>query len=328
MTNKELLDYVKEKISPHGELIFLTITGSYLYGTNTETSDKDYVGVFVGNLKAKLGFNKINEIDCSYVSKDENGKNKDDAIDIKVYELEKFLKLAGDVNPNIIELIFATSDNHVLYNTDIFKLFQDNYEIFLNRRIFQSFQGYAIQQFKKGVTKAQNYNKLKEIIKILEKYDGKEFLAVVVENEKELKKFDKGFHIEVNGLSFQKNIFVKKIKKQMEEKLKLASHRMEMWEKYGYDTKFFMHLFRLLDEGTELILNKKLEFPVKNVEFLLNVRNGKYKLNVIQEMAEKRFEEFKKLPVENLPKKAKWNIIEKMMLDVYKKFFEKHDCDK
>jgi predicted nucleotidyltransferase len=322
VTDKELLDYVNSKIGNQGKLLFLTKSGSHLYGTNVETSDTDYVGIFIGNMKNKIGFNKTAEIDCSIISKDENGKNTQHAIDIKLFEFEKFLRLAGDVNPNIVELLFAHSNEKaIIFNTDEFKIIEENYELFINRRVKHSFQGYAKQQFKKGIMKAQNYNLLKNVLDILEKYDDKEILAVVIEKENELKKYDKGSLLELNGLSFQKNIFVKKIKGQIENKLKMASHRVEMWKKHGYDTKFFMHLFRLLDEGKMLVENRKLEFPLKDVEFLLDIRKGKYKLEELQDLAEKKFEEFNNLDFEKLPKKANWNKIEELMIDLYKKYW-------
>jgi predicted nucleotidyltransferase len=318
MTPREVIDRAVEKLKPFGTLIYLVRTGSHLYGTNTPESDEDFVGVFIPHKEYLIGFKEVKEVDCSIVDKDESGKNTKDATDIKVYSLKQFLKLAGDVNPNIVELLFVNKEN-ILFMSEDFRIFRENYHLFINERVQHSFQGYARQQFKKGVTKAQNFNKLKEIIKILDKYDDKEILAVVVEKEPELKKLDKGQLIEISGLSFQKNIFVKKAKKQMKEKLKIASHRASMWEKFGYDTKFFMHLFRLLNEGEDLITKGKLEFPVRDREFLMQVRNGKFSLEYLQELAEQKFENFKKLEC-NLPKKANWNEIEKLYMNVVQKY--------
>jgi len=319
MTQEQVLQRVNDKLECFGRLLFLTKSGSHLYGTNTPTSDEDYVGVFLAKPKYHLGFKTVNEVDCSIVDKDASGKNTHDAVDIKVYELKTFLKLAADSNPNIVELLFSTGDA-VIFNTLEFKEFQNNYNLFINERVRHSFTGYARQQFKKGIQKADNFKKLNELIDVLENYDDNEMLAVVVENEPLLKTLDKGKHIEIAGLSFQKNLFVKKVKKQMKEKIKMASHRASMWEKYGYDTKFFMHLFRLLNEGKDLLLTGKLEFPVREKEFLLDVRNGKFTLEELQNLAEERFNEFNQLE-SVLPKKANWNKLENMFMDLLKNEF-------
>ncbi len=46
-------------------------------------------------------------------------------------------------------------------------------------------------------------------------------------------------------------------------------------EKYGYDTKYAMHMLRLGYQGVEILSTGKLTFPVPERDFLLNVRQGK-----------------------------------------------------
>ena len=315
--NNTILERINNKLKDFGRPIFVARTGSHLYGLNTPESDEDFVGVFIPNKKYLLGFQKVDEVDCSIISKDESGKNTKEAIDIKMYALPKFLKLAADANPNIIELLFVNKEN-ILLLEDEFKVFMDNYQLFVNQRVKHSFQGYAHQQFKKGITKAQNFKELKNVLSVIEKYDNNDLLAVIIEKEPELQKFNKGNFIQIAGLSFQKNLFNKRVKKLIEDKIKIASHRAEMWERFGYDTKYFQHLLRLLNEGEDLLTKGKLEFPIREREFLMNVRNGKFEIEYLQNEAEKRFERFKNLETD-LPKKAKWNKIEELMINILEK---------
>ena len=319
MKREELLKRVNEKLGDFGKLLFLTKAGSHLYGTNTPESDEDYVGVFLGNPEFYIGMKNVKEVDCSIKDKDESGKNTKDAVDIKVYELRQFLKLAGDVNPNIVELLFAKNKDVVIFNTLEFEEIQNNYHLFINRRVFDSFQGYARQQMKKGISKAENLSELKEFKNTLLTFNSDRTLA---EFRVDLEKY--GFKVDdknvyLKNLTFPLNYFVKKVEKMVEEKLQMASHRAKMWEKYGYDTKFFMHLFRLLNEGEDLILKGKLEFPVREKEFLLDVRKGKFSLEELQKEAEKRFERFKAFSRVNLPKTANWNEIEKLLMKIVRK---------
>ena len=81
--------------------------GSHLYGTSTPESDIDFCGVFVAPKELYLGLQRVEEVDLSIISKKENGRNDKDAIDRKFYELRKYIKLAAENNPNIIEQLFV-----------------------------------------------------------------------------------------------------------------------------------------------------------------------------------------------------------------------------
>ena len=89
-------------------------TGSHLYGTNTPESDEDFVGIFIAPKKFYLGLDKVDECDMSVISKDESGKNDKFAIDRKFYEFRKFVRLAMECNPNILEIIFVDDKNVML----------------------------------------------------------------------------------------------------------------------------------------------------------------------------------------------------------------------
>lgn len=54
---------------------------------------------------------------------------------------------------------------------------------------------------------------------------------------------------------------------------------------YGYDTKYAMHIIRLLSEAKELMQTGRLQFPAANVEFLRSIRRGEVKLYEIEKLA-------------------------------------------
>jgi hypothetical protein len=327
-----ILNYVKNEIETkyEGKLLLLTKSGSQLYGTNLPSSDTDYLGVFVGGIKVKLGFNNVEEINLSITDKDIDGKNTDNAIDIKLYELKKFLKLTMDNNPNIIELLFVhTNKDAIIYHSSEFEYFEDNTELFINKRVYDKFTGYAFSQFKKGILKATHYKELQNILNIIKDYDDEEILGVVVEKEPRLQKYNinkKYISIPDINYNIQKNIMIKKAIRMIERTLHYSSHRKKDWEEFGYDTKFFMHTIRLLDEGIELIKNKKLVFPLKNREYLLKIRKGQFSLEELQQIVDNKFTEIRQLEnnVNQLPSKAKIKQIEKIMLDIYLNFMRRN----
>jgi uncharacterized protein len=52
--------------------------------------------------------------------------------------------------------------------------------------------------------------------------------------------------------------------------------RMDLVEKFGYDTKFAMHYIRLLYECKELLFRKRLTLPLPERDLLIKIRTGDY----------------------------------------------------
>jgi uncharacterized protein len=65
--------------------------------------------------------------------------------------------------------------------------------------------------------------------------------------------------------------------------------RPELEAEFGYDTKGAMHMLRVLGEGIELVTSGRITLPCPEVPFLKDVRNGKYKREEINVIAEERF---------------------------------------
>ena len=61
-------------------------------------------------------------------------------------------------------------------------------------------------------------------------------------------------------------------------------HRAELEEKYGYDTKYAMHVIRLYGEARELMQQGRITLPRPNREELAAIRMGKYSLGEIQQI--------------------------------------------
>lgn len=62
-------------------------------------------------------------------------------------------------------------------------------------------------------------------------------------------------------------------------------HRAELEDKFGYDTKYAMHVIRLYGEAKELMERGRITLPRPNVEELIAIRRGKYSLAEIQELS-------------------------------------------
>lgn len=143
---QELFNMIAEK-SPGAIPLLIVIRGSHAYGTNLETSDVDYAGVFIQSLDDILGFGYKEQI---------NDNNND----IVFYEIKRFLELIQSNNPNILELI-NTPEDCVVYKHPIFNDVLNHKSEFVTKVCAKSFAQYASQQIKKakGQDKKQNWEK-------------------------------------------------------------------------------------------------------------------------------------------------------------------------
>ena len=142
----ELLKLIQEK-SPGAKPLYLVVRGSHAYGTNIETSDTDYAGVFIQPMEDILGLNYKEQIN-------------DDKHDTVIYELRRFLGLLASNNPTVLELL-NTPEDCIIYKDPIFDMILENREKFITKMCANSFGGYARQQIgkAKGQNKKQNWEK-------------------------------------------------------------------------------------------------------------------------------------------------------------------------
>lgn len=119
--------------------IFLTISGSKSYGTNIVGSDTDVRGICILPEKTYYfgyGLNKFGQMDNGF---------EDDRV---VYDIRKFIDLASQCNPNIIELLFS-HPQFWIKTTKAYERLYENSDKFLSKRVRFAFAGYAFSQLKR-----------------------------------------------------------------------------------------------------------------------------------------------------------------------------------
>ena len=273
---------------PEGsKLIFKCVTGSFLYGTNTPESDIDERGVFIPSEEYILGFAK----------RIEQAENKEE--DSVYIELRKFLHLATQNNPNIIEYVFVPK-NMWLHATREWEEIVENKHLFISTKAKFTFSGYAHSQFKRiknhrgyllnppkkkpvpedfGLTGRSlmsdddtgAYETLKEIIEVSED------LMRLVTKSKAYKNAKREWDSYEN---WKKN---------------RNPARAEMERKFGYDTKFVMHCLRLISECRELLTTGNITFPRPDADLLLEIKNGKYTYEEVESKLSNLDDEFEEL---------------------------------
>ena len=309
------------KVALDNKILELKV-GSHLYGTSTPESDIDFCGVFVAPKEFYLGLKTVQEVDLSIISKKENGRNDKDAIDRKFYELRKYIKLATENNPNIIEQLFVASDQIVFCN-DIGQSLLDNKHLFPYQGCYNKFIGYSISQKKKMIVKRDNMLDIIKAIELFSNYDDHN-KNYVVQYKKDILDADfqlvrdTGQHIQIGDISLQKNETIKKaLMKLTDRRNKFSGRYDDFISKSGYDTKFASHLIRLLYEGIELLKTGEIILPLQKADLILDIKKGKYKINEIMEMSED-LENDINLALKNspLPIKPQVDKIEKFLIEL------------
>ena len=118
-------------------IMFEATVGSHAYGTNLPTSDIDTRGIFRLPPTQHLSLIPIIE---------EVGDEKQD---IKYYELKKFIELAKDCNPNIIEMLFL-EDDLIKIKTPAMQHLLDHKHLFISKKAYHTHVGYAYSQIEKA----------------------------------------------------------------------------------------------------------------------------------------------------------------------------------
>lgn len=117
--------------------ILLAQTGSFAYGTNVTSSDKDYRGICIPPARYYIGLESFNEYNSAG---GKTFKNTADDIDISIVAINKFVHSALDGVPNQLELLFM-KDYELL--TEFGQELIDNRHLFLSKRLIKKFGGYA-----------------------------------------------------------------------------------------------------------------------------------------------------------------------------------------
>ena len=125
-----------QDLKDNGLLLFEAISGSRAYGTNKETSDTDYRGVYILPLNNILGFDYIEQV-------------SDATNDAVYYEIGRFLQLLQSQNPNILELLNMPEEN-ITFKHPSFDRILKHKDMFLSKECRNSFGGYAVAQIKKA----------------------------------------------------------------------------------------------------------------------------------------------------------------------------------
>ena len=128
-------DFLRTNEHLKNRIVFLTLGGSYSYGTNIETSDVDVRGCALNSRSDLLGLSNFEQV----------VNNTTDTI---VYSFNKLINLLLNCNPNTIEMLGCKPEHYIYLNT-IGEMMISSRKMFLSKKAVYSFGGYANQQLRR-----------------------------------------------------------------------------------------------------------------------------------------------------------------------------------
>lgn len=105
MLQSPAYEFLRSNEHLKGKIIFLTLGGSYSYGTNVETSDVDIRGCALNSRSDLLGLSNFEQVVHTET-------------DTTVYSFNKLVSLLLNCNPNTIEMLGCRPEQYMVC-TDI-----------------------------------------------------------------------------------------------------------------------------------------------------------------------------------------------------------------
>lgn len=279
--------------------ILMVRHGSHAYGLNTETSDLDIKGIAIEPRNFHLGFmhtfEQYERMGNKYGGDLASLQHlKGTELDLVVYSLKKFARLAAECNPNIIEVLHI-DDSDVLHIDKFGETLREYKDDFLSTKARHTFAGYAHAQLKRIKTHKAWLMDPPKAAPTRASFGLSETTKV---SQSELGAFEAavkdGIDIEVpkDVLSlFTREKQYQSAKTHWDQYCTWVKQRnpkrAELEAKYGYDTKHGMHLLRLMRMCKEIMLTGKVIVKRPDRDDLLGVRAGNLSYEFLIEEAER-----------------------------------------
>lgn len=252
---------------PHlgNNIVLLGLGGSYAYGTNIETSDVDIRGIATRTSRDILTGRDWEQ-------------SVNEATDTTIYSLEKMFKLLISCNPNTIEIL-GLKPEHYLYVSPIGQMILDNKNLFLSKKVLNSFSGYAMAQMNRL------NNKSGRALEEVQDNETRSINKAIVALRKDGVVDEMTSAGEDNG-----NIYMYLVGKyKLENFVKLAQNVLNVHSDYsksvrndkavdhGKLAKHQMHLVRLFHMALDILERGEINtYREEDHDLLMDIRAGKY----------------------------------------------------
>jgi hypothetical protein len=299
--NEKVIKTICENLPRGYELLYVTVSGSKLYGTDNENSDTDVKFIFKPSLEdCVLGVASKN---INLNTSDDKTSNSKNDIDIQGWSIQFFLNLLKQGDTNAIDILYSiTHDDCVLYKAGRMDVIFDNPTLYFDKSNMRGLLGYIVSQSDRFGLRGSRYNKLSnvyEISKILiSKLTQNRGLASYIEYKLEaiyqgildscedsvFCKFevcqDGRKAIRIGGKVHLLDISVNEFMRRIESDLSRYGERTKK-ALDGSDWKSLSHAYRGILQINELLDTGKIIFPLKEALLLKDLKEGKIDMETV-----------------------------------------------
>lgn len=310
----------------NGKIIFETVFGSQVYGTDTPESDVDYKGIYIPKLE-DLVLNKQKDSIVTSTG-DQFSKNSSDDVDIEYKSLRAFLNDAMSGQTYALDMLFIPKE-HWVQSSEVWEFIIKNRDKLISNNV-KPYIGYCRKQAGKYGLKGSRLGELHRVIEelsfmkpklTLNDYPELDESKYVYYEDLQVKKGadESDRFINVLGKRFQKTIHIEKISESLNKMdAKYGSRARLAMENKGVDWKAISHAYRCCYQLIELAETLNIQFPLKEAEKLKKIKLGNYEYKDIQdelyELMEKATKAVESSNLPNEPDRKFWN---EYLLNVY-----------
>ena len=275
--------------------ILLVRHGSQAYGTSTPESDLDVKGIAVPPQRYFTGF----------LYRFEQAEQKKPDPDLTIFDIRKFMQLAADCNPNIIEVLWV-DDADILYEDPWGKWLRQHRHEFLSQKAKHTFSGYAIAQLKRIKTHREWLLNPPDHKPERKEFALPETTLVSKDQMGVIQKFEERGNCDLSA-QFGGTVMDAYRRERSYHNALTRWTQYETWKKtrnparaaleakYGYDCKHGMHLVRLMRMCREVLATGRVLVRRPDAEELLTIRNGAWPYEQLVEWAERQDQEMDEL---------------------------------
>ena len=314
-------DFLRTDSHLNDRICLLTLGGSKAYGTNLPESDTDLRGFAIERRKDIYGISSFEQFE-------------DRATDTVIYGLKKFVSLCKACNPNVIEML-GTKPEHILCINEIGMLLRENADLFLSKRAYVTFTGYAIAQLRRlqnalchdaytPVQQEEHIQKslesmMRKMQKQYEMGDGSVTFSLGKSGHAEQEEILTSVHID--GVPLRKF-------------LELNNDITNMLRNYGklnkrnkkkdvpHLRKHAMHLVRLYLMGIDILKGRSIHtYRDKEHELLMGIRNGTVSFDEVFQLVDDYEKEIEQAYHDSpLPDQPDEDAINDMLIKIYRQY--------
>lgn len=254
------------------------VHGSRLYGLHSDSSDYDFKGILLPDLK-----------DCVLMraTKHESHKAPEQNMEYEGFALQHFLRLSANAEDVTIAMLHAEGDK-VIEDSDIYKFLRKNRAVFYTKRMTGAL-GYAKSMTLKYGYRADRMAAVEKVLKVLKLAQEKGVARLYQcwddlpdgehiyrgTDDKNNQKDNR--YYEIAGKKLQATVdvnyaveIIEKVFNQYGDRVKIAKN-MD-----GTDFKALSHSFRVGYQLYEIYKNGGFSYPLPQSQFIKDVKYGKY----------------------------------------------------